>query len=116
MAPKKNTSKSTSALSHSQQLTIQAASSSSSALHHSPNNSPSHSSSNIGGSNNGGFNREPFNALAYQQQLQWNDDDVNGNFNEMLVEMGVPDSIRRKQLATKTVQEKVRYVLFGYYI
>ncbi|EFC44071.1 FH2 domain-containing protein [Naegleria gruberi] len=112
MAPKKNTSKSTSALSHSQQLTIQAASSSSSALHHSPNNSPSHSSSNIGGSNNGGFNREPFNALAYQQQLQWNDDDVNGNFNEMLVEMGVPDSIRRKQLATKTVQEKVRRLYY----
>ena len=110
MAPKKTAaSKSTPSLSGAQPLSIQSAASSSSNLaigHNSPTNSPSHFSTGSGSS--GAFSREPFSATAYQEQLQWSDTNVNGQFNQMLLEMGVPESIRKKQASGKTIQEKVR--------
>nr|CAG4716971.1 unnamed protein product [Naegleria fowleri] len=36
------------------------------------------------------------------------EDEVNQEFADMLLEMGVPENIRRKQLTTKNVQEKLR--------
>ncbi len=102
---KNNSSKSTPSLAPHNQLSIQPAASSTTQLQNLPNSPSSSISSPSSGTNN---SIQPFSASLYQQQQQLSDDEVNREFADMLLEMGVPDNIRKKQCLTKTVEEKVR--------
>ena len=103
MAPKKtsaSSSKSASALSQNQQLAINPAMSASSG-----NNSPVPSPMSGVSSSSSHFQSN----TALVPPMTMSPEEVNRQYVEMLIEMGVPENIQRKQINTKTTEEKYRY-------
>ncbi|KAG2392934.1 hypothetical protein C9374_009511 [Naegleria lovaniensis] len=120
---KESSSKSAPALNPQQQLSLQsnnnngggAGSNVSSPLSSSPQISSNSVSASMTALPLNGLSQQSIAALQKEQQdrLQhmlssMGEDEVNQEFADMLLEMGVPENIRRKQLTTKNVQEKLR--------
>ena len=102
MAPKKtnaSSSKSASALSQNQQLAINPSLGTSSGSN-SPVPSPMSGTSN---------STSHFQGNTLVPPMTMSPEEVNRQYVEMLIEMGVPENIQRKQINTKTTEEKYRY-------